>query len=216
MIIEKIRKFYGVSRPHLFSPTKHQLVIQKKITSPGILQSRRTKRSLTAPLLFGLLMAIGCQDNRSSGNDTATVKTYFPLEIGLTSFQAQIAIHPHELRQGLMFRTHMEANNGMLFVFKAPQRLSFFMRNTKIPLDIGYFTADGTLKEIYPMYPEDETPIISISDSIQFALEMNQGWFSRNKIKPGVKLDLKTIQKAFKARDIDATLYSIPISSADQ
>jgi uncharacterized membrane protein (UPF0127 family) len=216
MIIEKIRKFYGASRPHSFSPTKHQLIIQKKITSSGILQSRRTKRSLTVTLIFGLLMALGCQDNRSSGNDTATVKTYFPLKIGLTSLQAQIAIHPHELQQGLMFRNHMEADNGMLFVFKVPQRLSFYMRNTKIPLDIGYFTADGTLKEIYPMYPEDETPIRSISHSVQFALEMNQGWFARHKIVPEVKLDLNAIQKSFKARGIDANPYSLPIKSSGQ
>ncbi len=157
--------------------------------------------------ICGLLMTTGCKDLQSPENKTATVKTYFPLKIGSISLQAQVAIHPHELQQGLMFRTRMEADEGMLFVFKDPQRLSFFMRNTKIPLDIGYFTADGTLKEIYPMYPEDETPVKSISHSVQFALEMNQGWFAQHKITPGAKLDLQAVQKAFKARDIDGGPY---------
>ncbi len=175
--------------------------------SSGILQSRRTKCALIVALIFGLFMTTSCKDLQSSENDAATVKTYFPFKIGLTAIQAQIAIHPHELQQGLMFRTHMEADHGMLFVFKNPERLSFYMRNTKIPLDIGYFTADGTLKEIYPMYPEDETPVRSISHLIQFALEMNQGWFANHKIIPGVKLDLEAVQKAFAARSIDGNSY---------
>ena len=66
----------------------------------------------------------------------------------------------------------------MIFVFPRPQQMSFWMRNTELPLDIGYLDPDGTLREVYPMYPHDEKSVPSVARR-QIALEMNQGWFAR-------------------------------------
>ena len=65
------------------------------------------------------------------------------------------------------------------------------MKNVPIPLDIGYLDPNGRLIEIYSLYPYDEKPVFSKSHNIQYALEMNQGWFNRNKIRTGDYLNLK-------------------------
>jgi uncharacterized protein len=70
------------------------------------------------------------------------------------------------------------------------------MRNTRIPLDIGYFDADGVLREIHALYPFDETPVPSRSNRMQFALEVNRGWFERNGVTAGAQLDLAKLTKA--------------------
>ena len=120
--------------------------------------------------------------------------------------------------KGLMFRQAMGEAEGMLFVFTAPQQQSFWMRNTTLPLDIGFFDPAGELKEIYPMYPLDERLVKSRNRNIQFCLEMNQGWFKRNDVKPGAKLDLKAVAEALKARGLKPeqaeTLARAPVPPA--
>lgn len=74
--------------------------------------------------------------------------------------------------------------------------MSFYMRNTLFPLDIGYFTADGVLQEIYPMYPGIEDGVRSADDSIQLALEMNHGWYARHGVRPGIRIDLAAVRAA--------------------
>ena len=98
-----------------------------------------------------------------------------------------------------MKRQALGENEGMLFVFKTAERRQFWMYQTYIPLDIGYFTADGTLQEIYPMYPHDQNLVSSRRADIQYALEMNQGWFAAHKVGPGAKLDMELLRKALGA-----------------
>jgi uncharacterized membrane protein (UPF0127 family) len=90
----------------------------------------------------------------------------------------------------------------MVFVFTRPQPQGFWMRNTPLPLDIGYFDGQGVLREIYPMYPHDERTVMSRSREIQFCLEMNQGWFKDRGVKPGAQLDLKALAEALRARGL--------------
>ncbi len=142
------------------------------------------------------------------GSDTAkvaaprTVDDRFAIKIGDRTVQMQVAALPAELQQGLMFRKAMGEDEGMLFVFTAPQPQGFWMRNTTIPLDIGYIDPTGELKEIYPLYPLDEKSVTSRSRDIQFCLEMNQGWFKRSGVRAGAKLDLKAVAEALKARGL--------------
>jgi uncharacterized membrane protein (UPF0127 family) len=115
-----------------------------------------------------------------------------------------------ELEQGLMYRKSMGEDEGMVFVFPTPRPQSFWMRNTTLPLDIGFFDAAGELKEVYPMYPLDEQAVQSHSRSIQFCLEMNQGWFQRAGVKPGAKLDLKALAAALRARGLKPEAAGLP------
>jgi len=151
--------------------------------------------------LFALLSACGGSDAARDARPR-TVDDRFAIPVGGRTVQMQVAALPAELQKGLMFRQTMGESEGMLFVFTTPQPQGFWMRNTILPLDIGYFDPAGELKEIYPMYPHDERPVNSRSRSIQFCLEMNQGWFARNGVKPGARLDLKAVAEALKARGL--------------
>ena len=125
---------------------------------------------------------------------------YFSLSIEDNDFFAQIALTPEELSQGLMFRNNLDKNHGMLFAFNYPKRMSFWMKNVPIPLDIGYFDSNGRLIEIHSLNPYDEKPVFSKSETIQYALEMNEGWYHRNKIKTGGYINLKKVLKYIQLR----------------
>jgi uncharacterized membrane protein (UPF0127 family) len=112
-------------------------------------------------------------------------------------------------QRGLMFRDSMDEAHGMLFVFERPERLSFWMRNTRIPLDIGFFDSDGVLREIHPLYPFDETAVQSRSNRVQFALEVNRGWFARHGVQPGAQLDLDRIAAAMIALGGDPSQFGL-------
>lgn len=159
------------------------------------------RRFLPFLAVFALLSACGGSDAAKTAAPK-TIDDRFAIKIGDRTVQMQIAALPGEQQKGLMFRTTMGEDEGMIFVFAGPQQQGFWMRNTVLPLDIGYIDPTGELKEIYPMYPHDERPVASRSRNIQFCLEMNQGWFARNGVKPGVMLDLKAVAAALKARGL--------------
>ena len=100
------------------------------------------------------------------------------------SVEAEIADDTESRRTGLMNRKSMEENHGMIFIFESDQKLSFWMKNTLIPLSIAYIASDGRIMEIYEMKPESLRPVESVN-SVRYALEMNRGWFLRNGIVPG-------------------------------
>lgn len=144
-----------------------------------------------------------CGGARAGGDDAPmTVDDFFPIRIGDRVVQMQVAALPAEVQRGLMHRQSLGPDEGMLFVFMRPQPLGFWMRNTTIPLDIGYIAPDGELREIYQMHPLDELTVQSRGRDLQFALEMNQGWFRKNNVKPGAKLDLKAVADALRARGL--------------
>jgi uncharacterized protein len=90
---------------------------------------------------------------------------------------------------GLMCRTNLEENSGMLFVFTEERELSFWMKNTFLPLTIAYFDKTKTLIDTYDMKPVDETKIYRSKKKSLYALETNKGWFTKNKIHDGCKFD---------------------------
>ena len=121
----------------------------------------------------------------------------------------QLAILRPEMERGLMEKRELGREDGMLFVYLRPQRMSFWMRNTYVPLDIGFFNANGELVEIYQLHPLDETPRASHSDQLQFALEMNQGWFKANNVRPGSRLDMKALVQALHERDFGPAQFGL-------
>ncbi len=157
------------------------------------------RRPLSFLALLVLLTACGGSDAAKNA-EPKTVDDRFAIKVGDRTVQMQVAAKLPEVQKGLMFVKSMGEDEGMLFVFTAPQQQGFWMRNTTLPLDIGFFDPAGELKEIYPMHPLDERRVTSRSRNIQFCLEMNQGWFKRNNVKPGAKLDLQAVAGALKAR----------------
>ena len=110
------------------------------------------------------------------------------LFVGTKEITAEIAATPIQIQTGMMWRTNMAEMEGMLFVFARPTPVSFYMRNTLLPLTCAYIDAEGIILELHDMKPLDETTIPSKTDQVQFVLEMNQGWFERHGVKPGMQL----------------------------
>ncbi|HEX2862181.1 MAG TPA: DUF192 domain-containing protein [Lacunisphaera sp.] len=168
------------------------------------------RRLLIVAALCLVALLTGC-GNRDSSQVAAPkpVDDRFAIEVGGRPVQMQLALHPAEMQQGLMYRKSMGAEEGMLFAYDRPQQMSFWMRNTELPLDIGFFDASGELREIYPLYPHDERPVQSLGPR-QFALEMNQGWFARAGVKPGAKLDRAALAGAIRARGSNPATFGLP------
>ncbi len=101
-------------------------------------------------------------------------------------FSVEVVRTPEERAKGLMFRKSLENMSGMLFVFEEDRKLSFWMKNTYIPLSIAYISKSGEIKEIYDMVPESLKSISSIH-SVRYALELNKGAFEKAGIKVGDK-----------------------------
>ena len=110
-------------------------------------------------------------------------------ERGVVTVDVELARTDTEQGIGLMYRTSLEDGKGMLFVNDHDRVMSFWMKNTLIPLSIAYISYDGTIIDIRDMYPNDTTSVHS-SRSVRYALEVPQGWFDRVGIKAGDKVNL--------------------------
>ena len=104
------------------------------------------------------------------------------------ALQVEIAQTEEAAGLGLMFRENLPENQGMLFVFPHQQILSFWMRNTFIPLDIAFIDENGTVVDIQTMAPLDETRNYISAAPALYALEVNAGWFENREIKVGAKV----------------------------
>ena len=106
------------------------------------------------------------------------------LKIGIYRIQAEIADTPKAREVGLMNRTSMPTNSGMLFIFEQKAGHCFWMNNTKIPLSIAFIADDGRIVNIEEMQAET-TNNHCPKAAVRYALEMNKQWFSERVIVPG-------------------------------
>ena len=169
--------------------------------------------------VIALAALVGCDRNQTApvaSAETKTIDDRFAIKVGERTVSMQVAARPDEMQKGLMYRKAMGAEEGMIFVFEKPQRMSFWMRNTEISLDIGYFDVHGVLKEIYPMYPHDESAVKSRSQELQFCLEMNQGWYASKGVRPGAQLDLKALAAALRARSLKPEEMGLQVAAGEK
>ena len=123
----------------------------------------------------------------SSSIALAQVNTGLPiieLKTGIYRIQTELADTPKAREVGLMNRTSMPANSGMLFVFEQKAGHCFWMNNTKIPLSIAFIADDGKIVNIEEMQAET-TNNHCPKAAVRYALEMNKQWFSERVIVPG-------------------------------
>lgn len=127
----------------------------------------------------------------SSNAFAQTVNTTLPvisLQIKQTPLQAEVAQTESERASGLMFRTKLAKDSGMLFVFDQPAPMCFWMKNTPLPLSIAFITEQGVISNIANMQPfstESHCPVMAI----KYALEMEQGWFAQQGIQAGDQVE---------------------------
>ena len=92
-------------------------------------------------------------------------------------------------RKGLMHQSVLGKNTGMLFVWPFSKKQCMWMKNTSLPLSVAYLSSDGRISEIYDMVPFSEDSVCSMQN-VRMAVEVNQGWFAKNKIFVGDKINL--------------------------
>ncbi|HSY43179.1 MAG TPA: DUF192 domain-containing protein [Candidatus Acidoferrum sp.] len=152
--------------------------------------------------ILALLMAVaaGCQKTESpTPSDTSaapapdpvptqaqpklpTVKIY----VGAETLDAEMAVTRNEEETGLMFRTNITDDTAMLFNMHQPMQVSFWMTNCPMSLSCAYINPDGVIEEIHHLEKNDSVPVNSTNDNILFVLEVNDGWFTRHNINPGM------------------------------
>ena len=106
------------------------------------------------------------------------------LTIGKQKIVAEVAATTEQRATGLMYRFSLKPDHGMIFVFEKAEPLSFWMKNTFIPLSIAFVAADGRIVNIDDMAPQDETTHWS-SGPAMYAIEMRKGWFPERGIRAG-------------------------------
>ena len=141
------------------------------------------KKIVLSSVLF--LIFISCQ-NETKAKIMINEKTY----------TVEVANTQEKRSKGLMFRKHLPENTGMLFVFSYEDYRYFYMKNTLIPLDIAFFDSQMKIVSIKQMEPLDETTVPSDKKAM-YALEMNKGFFEKERINVGDCAKLLTSIKYF-------------------
>jgi uncharacterized membrane protein (UPF0127 family) len=133
------------------------------------------------PLFFILLL--------EGGSAVAQGEKFLSLVLKEKKIKVEVVRTDEEKAKGLMFREKLGENEGMLFVFEREENLSFWMKNTRIPLSIAFIARNGKIVDIQDMEPFDLRSHVSARPA-QSALEVNQGWFKKNGIEVGDSIHL--------------------------
>lgn len=151
---------------------------RRQIVGPFIFQWNFT--CLVAAALMGLATSACDRGPRVSVLDSnGTRKAVVKVEIADTAATREL---------GLMYRQHLAENAGMLFVFKQPQHLTFWMKNTEIPLDMIFAAANGKVTGIIADAEPFSERQLSVTEDSQYVLEVNGGFARRHGIRPGDQL----------------------------
>jgi uncharacterized membrane protein (UPF0127 family) len=152
---------------------------------------RYSTTSAIAVLIVAALAGGGCRQSAPAKPGLPTVT----MQLGSKTFTLEIANSVPTRERGLMQRDSMPADHGMIFVFDQEQPLGFYMKNTRIPLDIIFVGANGNVVSIKQMKPYDlkTTP----SDlPAKWAIELNAGAAAEAGVKVGDALQIPEAARA--------------------
>jgi uncharacterized membrane protein (UPF0127 family) len=138
------------------------------------------------PLVTLAMGMRGCE--RRTQTPVATLPTT-AMQLGGKTYSLEIAKTNKHREQGLMHRDSMPADHGMIFVFPDTQPRGFWMRNTRIPLDIIYVRPDGQIVSIHTMKPLDLSSVKSAGPAM-YAIELNAGVAGALGLKAGDVLQI--------------------------
>jgi uncharacterized membrane protein (UPF0127 family) len=110
------------------------------------------------------------------------------LWLGSAELKAELALTPIQQQTGMMYRTNLAENSGMLFPLAYTQQASFWMKHCPYPLSIAYIDTEGVIREIHDLRPHDTNSVVSAAANIRFTLETNQGWFQRHNVREGMTI----------------------------
>ena len=162
--------------------------------------ARITFAFLTALFLLACMGHQEVAQTETAPPSSSTLGSEIEAEATIAScvFYLEVADTSQERARGLMGRKSLEKDRGILFVFQSEQTLSFWMRNTLIPLDILFIDEDLTVVDVQSMRPEheaagDSPPIHTSAAPALYAIEINEGIAAECGIEPGASVVLRAI-----------------------
>ncbi len=138
--------------------------------------SKVVRRAVSLLVFVGLVGVVGAQQ-----------MPLVELAAGMYRIEAEVAHTPQTRQIGLMHRQAMAEQRGMVFVFERDAQHCMWMRNTYIPLSVAFLDAEGRILNIEDMAPQTEDSHCAVAPA-RFALEMNQGWFAKRGMAPGMTI----------------------------
>ena len=112
------------------------------------------------------------------------------VQIGGVDLVVEVADDLDSRTAGLKGRDELAENRGMLFAFPEAQKVGFYMKDTVIPLDVGFFDEQGFLIEYFSMTPDDGKEIYTSPEPALYAIETNKGWYRNNNIRKYAQLSM--------------------------
>ncbi len=105
-------------------------------------------------------------------------------------FTVEVARTPEHQQRGLMQRTQLPLDHGMLFIFDPPQRVAFWMKNTPLSLDLLFIDATGQVVRIAPRAVPQSTQLLESGAVVRYVLEINGGEAARRGIIAGSQMQI--------------------------
>jgi len=156
---------------------------------------RRRKQLAYFIALLLVLLACGREDRqetppqREQAPPAASSAEGVLIKVAGNPVWVQVSETPRERERGLMFTDRLPPDEGMLFVFEREQILSFWMKNTPLPLSVAFIDREGRILEIKHMQPLDEETAHASSQPALYALEMNADWFEKHGVRVGDRVE---------------------------
>jgi hypothetical protein len=160
----------------------------------------RARVGLALALVFGVGAAgVACKNSQrmsagASASEVAAARVNIGVGGGRTvPFRVEVARTEPEREQGLMYRDRMDADAGMLFVFERAAPLTFWMKNTFIPLDMIFISADRHIVGIVENAEPRTTSARRVAGVSEYVLEINGGLSAKLGIHPGAAVDFSGV-----------------------
>lgn len=173
--------------------------VNLKILPCNLLPGLQRNVLLILLILFNLVIVLlsachpGVQDAQAAQPKSLIWRAHFENSTDTRIFlDCEVASSENEKSRGLMFRESLAENSGMVFIYRNPGILRFWMKNTLIPLDIAFIDADLKIVSIKSMQAHDLSTTSSDLPAL-YAIEANKGWFKKNSVKPGMQVRFEVL-----------------------
>jgi len=144
---------------------------------------------LSGALLFGCSVLPGCGEHEPP-LQPLRLEARAVLQVAGRPVEVELALEQEEIRLGLMHRTEVPEDRGMLFVFESERDRSFFMHNVPITLDLCFLESDGTVINIEHGKPFEDEPKLLSARPARYVPELAGGWAERHGLMPGDRIEI--------------------------
>jgi uncharacterized membrane protein (UPF0127 family) len=157
------------------------------------MRGRSSNRYVVLLVLLSAFFLISGRGRTARENTTVeSAGDMVALGINGRLLRVEVARTPAARRKGLMYRESLGENEGMLFVFEDDRVLTFWMKNTGIPLSIAFLEKNGKVTDIFDMEPYSKEPVRS-SRPCRYAIEANRDFFSHAGLQIGDRVNLDNV-----------------------